>query len=345
MTIQTLTRGNVVALVLAAAVLVPGAASGQAPGGASPVPPTAWGEPDLQGVWRNDTGTPLERPPELAGKEFYTPEEAAALADERCANHSSLSCEDGRAAPEGPSPETATQPAGTYNRFWQDRGKALRVFRRTSLVVGPDGQIPFTSEMKRESDRNTASYGQGPFDTWHDIDTGERCHTDGLPGSVWTGTAGAPQRISQGPGFVVIEGEQFRDRRIVPTDGRPHGNVRHWLGEGVGRWEGNTLVIETQNFLDKTAERWLATWRVPTETMRLVERFTRTEVDTIMYQMTIEDPAKFTRSWTVEVPLTRLDQPYLEYACHEGNYGVIHTLSGARAREQEAAGSSPGGAR
>ena len=301
---------------------------------------TAWGEPDLQGVWRNETETPFERPAELAGKEFYTPEEATALVEGRCGTSRYRACADGRQAPEAPSPETASQPTGTYNRFWQDTGEPERVFARTSLIAGPTGRIPFTPEMQVESDRNAASYGLGPFNTWHDIDTGERCHTDGLPGSVWTGTAGGPQRVSQSPGWVVIEGEQFRDRRIVPTDGRPHGNVRHWLGESVGRWEGETLVVETRNFLDKTSERWLATWRVPTETMRIVERFTRVDAETLMYQLTVEDPAKFTEAWMVEVPLSRLDQPYLEYACHEGNYGVIHTLSGARAREQEAGGGS-----
>ena len=299
---------------------------------------TPWGEPDLQGVWRNETETPFERPDELAGKEFYTLEEATALVAGRCGTSRYRACQDGRQAAEGPSPETATQPTGTYNRFWQDTGEPERVFTRTSMITGPTGRIPFTPAMQRESDRNAASYGKGPFDTWRDVDTGERCHTDGLPGSVWTGTAGGPQRISQGPGWVVIEGEQFRDRRIVPTDGRPHGSIRHWLGEGVGRWEDGTLVVETKNFLDKTGERWLATWRVPTETMRLVERFTRVDAATILYRLTVEDPAKFTRSWTVEALLSKLDQPYLEYACHEGNYGVIHTLSGARAREREAAG-------
>jgi hypothetical protein len=208
------------------------------------------------------------------------------------------------------------------------------------MIVGSEGRIPFTPEMQQESDRNAANYGLGPFDTWRDVELGERCMTDGLAGSVWTGTAGGPQNISQGPGWVVIEGEQFRDRRIVPTDGRQHGNVRHWLGESVGHWENNTLIVETKNFLDKSNERWLATWRIPTETMRLVERFTRVDDDTLMYQLTIEDPVKFTKAWTVEVPLTKLDQPFLEYACHEGNYGVIHTLSGARSQEQEAAESS-----
>lgn len=327
---------GVAALLLTAFVAIP-AVTPRAQSGDWTSHKTPWGEPDLRGVWRNDTETPLERPEEVAGKEFYTEEEAARLAQERCRTSRYLACQDGQEAAEGPSPETATQPAGTYNRFWQDRGRRARIVTRTSMIVGPDGRIPYTPAMQRESERNAASYGQGPFDTWRDIDTGERCLTDGLPGSVWTGTAGGPQKISQSPGWVVIEGEQFRDRRIVPTDGRAHGRIRHWLGEGVGRWEGDTLVVETKNFLDKSAERWLATWRVPTETMHLVERFTRVDDETLVYQMTIEDPAKFTRPWTVEVPLSKLDQPFLEYACHEGNYGVIHTLSGARAREKEAA--------
>ena len=340
------------AALLAAAVVLAaggppgsGAAAGQDRADGPAALRTPWGEPDLRGVWRNETETPLERPVELAGKEFYTAEEATALVEGRCGASQSRVCRDGRQAAEGPSPLTDTQPTGTYNRFWQDTGEPERVFTRTSLITGRDGRIPFTPAMRRESDRNTASYGKGPFNTWRDVDTGERCHTDGLPGSVWTGTAGGPQKISQSPGWVVLQGEQFRDRRIVPTDGRPHGAVRHWLGEGVGRWEGGTLVVETRNFLDKTGERWLATWRVPTETMRLVERFTRVDAGTIRYELTVEDPARFTRPWTVEVPLSRLDQPFLEYACHEGNYGVIHTLSGARAREREAAGRAAPGAR
>ena len=206
------------AMLLACVTLASEPSVGQAQTGSSTGPRTTWGEPDLQGVWRNDTETPLERPPELAGKEFYTEEEATALAEERCGSSGHLSCQDGRAAAEGPSPESATQPAGTYNRFWQDRGKAVRVVTRTSMITGPNGRIPFTPQMKQESDRVTANYGTGPFDTWRDVELGERCHTDGLPGSVWTGTAGGPQKISQSPGWVVIQGEQFRDRRIVPTD-------------------------------------------------------------------------------------------------------------------------------
>ena len=342
---RTIKCSGAIATLLVVLVISASPASAQTSRGASPAPRTEWGAPDLQGVWRNETETPLERPAALAGQEFYTDEEAAALAAERCRTSRYLACQDGQEAAEGPSPETSTQPAGTYNRFWQDRGQPARIVTRTSMIVGADGRIPYTPEMRGESERNAASYGLGPFDTWHDVDTGERCHTDGLPGSVWTGTAGGPQKITQSPGWVLIQGEQFRDRRLVPTDGRDHGTIRHWLGESIGRWDGDTLVVETENFLDKTAERWLATWRVPTETMRLVERFSRVDAETIVYELTIEDRAKFTRPWTVEVPLSKLDQPFLEYACHEGNYGVIHTLSGARTREREVAGTEKDAAR
>jgi hypothetical protein len=309
------------AVILVVSFAVP--AIGQAP------PRTPWGEPDLQGVWRNETLTDLERPAAFAGKEFLTDEEAAALVQKEAQ----------RSTPEGPSTPSARQPTGTYNNFWQYTGQPARVHRRTSLIVDPrDGKIPFTPEAKLKSDREDARYGKGPYNSWLDIDTGERCITDGLPGAVWTGTAGGPQQIRQSPGYVMIMGEQFHDRRVVPTDGRPHGKIRSWLGEGVGRWDGNTLVVETINFLEKAGDRWVAPWRASTETMRLTERFTRVSDDTIEYRMTIEDPAKFTRPWTVEVPLTKLDQPFFEYACHEGNYGIIHTLSGERAQESGAAG-------
>ncbi len=218
------------ALIVAVVALTSSTLLGQTQSDGTTGAETPWGEPDLQGVWRNDTETAFERPSELAGKEFYSQEEAAALAAERCASSGRLACQDGRQKAEGPSPESATQPAGTYNRFWQDRGKTVRVVTRTSMIVGSDGRIPFTPEMRQESDRNTENYGLGPFNSCRDIELGERCMTDGLPGSMWVGTAGGPQKISQGPGWVMIEGEQFRDRRIVPTDDRAHGNVRHWLG-------------------------------------------------------------------------------------------------------------------
>jgi hypothetical protein len=287
-------------------------------------PRTEYGDPDLQGVWRYEGATRLERPKSVNGREFYTDAELAAQVKERAA----------RAAGPDLSLPSATQPAGTYNRFWQDTGVAEVPDRRTSLIIGPEGTIPWKPGEREKSEANDAKYGIGPWNHWLELDNGERCITDGLPGSVWTGTAGGPQIVQQSRGYFMMIGEQFRDRRIVPTDGRPHGKIRHVLGEGVGKWEGDTFVIQTRNFQDRTKERWLAWWRIPTETMTLTERFTRVAPDTLLYQLTVDDPSKFTKPFTIEVPLTRLNQPFLEYACHEGNYGIIHTLSGSRAKEK-----------
>ena len=316
---------GVLAAVIAVVSLASEPAAGQAPNGTAKTP---WGEPDLRGVWRNETTTPLERPEELAGKEFYTQEEAAALVRTKVEAEAPL------LAAGVPSPPSKTQPAGTYNRTWQDTGLPPVVYTRTSMIVGPDGRIPFTPEGARRQQETKDHYGQPPYNSWMDIDTGERCLTDGLAGSVWTGTAGGPTQILQSPGYVVIESEQFRDRRIIPTDGRPHGKLRSWLGESRGHWEGDTLVVDTTNFLDLTKYWWVDRWREPTETMHLVERFTRVDPETINYELTVEDPAKFTKPWTAAVPITNIHQPFFEYACHEGNYGVIHTLSGERGKEQ-----------
>jgi len=138
---------------------------------------------------------------------------------------------------------------------------------------------------------------------------------------------------------VVILNEMVHDARIIPMDGRPHGNIRTWRGDAVGRWEGDTLVVETTNFADKSHYRWAAgvLWRSATETLRLVERFTRVDADTIDYQFTIEDPVKFTRPWTAAVPITKLSVPLLESGCHEGNYATINTLSAVRNLEKAAA--------
>ena len=329
MTHRNLAAGGALAVVISVVSLTSGPAAGQALTAAKTVAArTPWGEPDLRGVWRNETETPLERPKELAGREFFAEEEAAALVKKRVDAEAPL------VAAGVPTEPSKTQPAGTYNRTWQDTGQPPRVYTRTSMVVGPDGRIPYTPEGAKRQQATKDHYGQGPYNTWTDVDTGERCLTDGLPGSVWTGTAGGPTQILQSPGHVVIVSEQFRDRRIVPTDGRPHGKVRTWLGEGRGHWEGNTLVVDTTNFLDLSKYWWVDRWREPTETMHMVERFTRVDADTIDYQFTMEDPAKFTKPWTAAVPLTNLRQPMFEYACHEGNYGIIHTLGGERGREQ-----------
>ena len=288
---------------------------------------TPWGDPNLQGVWTGSTLTPVERALELADKELLTEEEVAAL--EREADQERLV---ERAPREG--------DPGTYNQIWFDPGTRVVGDRRTSLIVDPpDGRIPYHPEM-RERQRLQREYRvAGQRDSWVDVDTGERCMTDGLP-MLWLGY-NPNHQIVQTPDHVVILHEMFRDRRIIPLDGQPHTGVRQWNGDIRGRWEGDTLVVETTNFVDKTEYRWSNAWRMPTETMRVVERFTRVDAQTLNYELTIEDPSKFTRPWTISNPLTT-DQasrgvtqgPLYEYACHEGNYSLQNVLSGARAEER-----------
>ena len=311
--------------VAVVALLLPSPAVGQE--GSDTLLRTPWGDPNLQGVWTGSTLTPVERPLELVGKELLTEEEVAAL--EREADQARLV----ERAPRDNDP-------GTYNQIWFDPGTRVVGDRRTSLIVDPpDGRIPYLPEM-RERQRLQREYRvAGQRNSWVDVDTGERCMTDGLP-MLWLGY-NPNHQIVQTPDHVVILHEMFRDRRIIPLDGRPHRNVRQWNGDIRGHWEGDTLVVETTNFVDKTTYRWANAWRMPTETMMVVERFTRVDAKTLNYELTIEDPAKFTRAWTISNPLTT-DQasrgvtqgPLYEYACHEGNYSIQNVLSGARAEER-----------
>jgi hypothetical protein len=289
---------------------------------------TPWGEPDLQGIWTIETVTPLERPQEFAGKEFLTEQEAAAFEAQTVASRVDV-------------PPRAGDP-GTYNQFWFDRGTKVVQTRRTSLIVDPpDGRIPWSSEGQA-SRKRLAQRPQGPFDSWVDLDTGERCLTDGLA-MVPLQQYNMNYHVLQSPGYLVIQHEMFHDFRIIPTDGRPHAGIgiRQWLGDARGRWEGNTLVVETTNFADKTHYRWSAPWRASRPTLRLVERFTRVDADTIDYRVTIEDPAMFARPWTAAVPMSKNQAErgvtrgrLYEYACHEGNHSMINVLSGARAAEK-----------
>ena len=173
--------------------------------------------------------------------------------------------------------------------------------------------------------------------SWLEFNVGERCLTDGVQNTLREGgaTGGGVTQIMQSPGWLALLQEARNDRSTIPTDGRPHGNVRDWRGDAVGRWEGDTLVVETTNFIDKSQFGWA--WTRATDTLHLVERFTRVDADTIDYWLTIEDPATFTKPWTMTFQLTKLSVPLIEYACHEGNYGVIHPLSQTRNLEKAAA--------
>lgn len=312
--------------------------SGAQPPAAASWPRTPWGDPDLQGTWWAEPLTPLERPDSVAGREFLTDKEVSELNEAERQAAQAAGNAGHRAGVRNPSSPIA---GNEYPALFLDNGFPRKATNRTSLIVGPEGRIPYTQGALRTQKEAAARWGVGPFYTYLDPDTGERCLTDGLPGNMWTGnTGGALNQITQSPGYVMILTETYRDRRIIPVGAVPRGNVRSWFGEPRGRWEGTTLVVETANFLDTTDTRrywWAQTWRRSTATLRLVERFTPIDPATISYRVTIEDPATFTRPWTVEVPLTKVDAPVYEYACHEGNYGLPNQLSGTRAQTKAGA--------
>ena len=295
---------------------------------------TPWGDPDLQGVWRYESAISLERPRALDGRALLTDEEVARqeqLEKEQAANR--LAGLEGAVVGRRSIAESPIR-GNEYNSFWQDHGRPRRIYRQTSLIVEPpDGQIPYTPDSRNAENRSTARYGVGPYESFLDPDTGERCLTDGVTGMMWQGPNGGHNLIVQSPGYLTILHEEYRDRRIIPVDGRQHGSVRQWFGDAVGHWEGNTLVVDTTNFLDRTHYEWASIWTRPSETLHLVERFTRTSADTIEYKITVEDPATFSKPWTATIPISKLadDTQIYEYACHEGNQAMPNLLSGGRA--------------
>lgn len=344
------------ATVIAAGLLAPAGAQQPTPRPTTTYtqPMTPWGEPDLQGVWggRHQTVTPLERPKEYGERELLTDEEIAARQKEE----NDLQAQKDALVQRGEGEDLGLRgrPAGKgdsiqnfeYNTFWVDTGTPAKVFRHTSLIVGPEGRIPYKPEVLTRVAYSAAVVSSRPPDdfvnrSWQDRDMGERCITDGVLGIVWSGTG--PSQMTQGPGYVVIRGEQFRDRRIIPTDGQAHGTIRSMLGEAVGHWEGNTLVVETKNFSDLSQhwprDRFAQEFRTPSSSMHLLERFTRTAEDTIEYEVTVADPSKFTKPFTIAFPWMKspTEQIFLEYACHEANYGMLHMLSQARNLERRQA--------
>jgi hypothetical protein len=275
------------------------------------MPRTPGGRPDLQGTWDFRTATPLERPPEFGGREFLTPEDVAAVerrALERLQVHS-------------PGDLLMNTPP-----WWLDFGTRVVPTRRSSLIVDPpDGRVPpMTPEAeKRRNDlwskwaRASAENGVEGLSSW------ERCITRGLPIAMLPIGYNNNLQLVQTPGYVVIMTEMIHEARIVPIDGRGYlpQNLRAWTGASRGRWEGDTLVVETTNFSDKSF------FRGASENLRLIERFTRVDAGTIEYRLTFEDSTTWTSPWTVEFPLVKTDSPMYEYACHEGNYSLLHRLS------------------
>lgn len=291
------------------------AAAGQS---SRPSARTPWGDPDLQGQWTNSTVTPLERPSAFAGKELLTDEDVADLQEQ--------------ARNRGDRPPRAGD-TGTYNDFWTDRGKPTN---RTSLIIDPpDGKFPaLTADGQKRQPRGT--------DSWEDRNMWERCLTRSLPNAMLPSGYNSNYRILQSPGYVAIRIEML-DTRIIAVDGRPHvgPQIRQWMGDSRGHWEGDTLVVETTGFVDRASA--LQPWQQfrpaggTGESMRTVERFTRTAADTISYNVTVDDPKTYTRPWTLTYPFRRSQEQLFEYACHETNYGLIGILKGARNEETAAA--------
>ena len=294
------------------------------------LPRTSWGDPDIQGIWTNVSmqGVPLERPEKYAGRLFLTPGEIAEKKQEALKREKALATE--RLG--------AGQGTGAGPEHWYETGE---VSTRTSLVVDPpDGRVPPLTEEARQKPFRASHRRDGQYDSWEDLSTWDRCLTRGIPGGMVPQVYGNNYQILQARGTVTILYEMIHDVRVIPLDGRPHiaGQIRQWLGDARGRWEGNTLVVETTNFTDKTSlmRDFPATRMNHSEALRLTERFTRIDAKTLNYRVTIDDPKTYTRPWTAEIPMTTDNAPdrILEYACHEGNYTVPNILSGARAQER-----------
>ena len=331
---------SVGAVVLGVAVLsaniagqAPASAAKAAPAAKAPAakaytpPKTPDGQPDLQGFWTNSTYVPFERPQGVT-KEFYTPDEAEAAIKAAAAREA-----------EQTEPGTAADVHYDFSQFGLDRSQSKFSYSlRTSLVVDPpDGKVPPVNAQgqKRAADRAAArKLAGGPYDSVQNMAIGSRCIIMGGSGPPMMNAGyNANYQIVQSPGYVMILTEMIHDVRVIPLDnrGQPPQDVRQWIGLSRGRWEGNTLVVETTNFNGKNA------FRGASENMKVTERFTRVADDVIDYKFTVEDPATWDRAWTADAPLAKTEGPIFEFACHETNYGIANILAGARAEDKQKA--------
>jgi hypothetical protein len=298
-------------------------------------PKTPWGDPDLQGTWTSDDciGTPMNRAANLGDKLYFTEQELAqregALA-RQAENDKKQFVDDGA--------RVTTGPPG----HWGER--ARRPCRQTSLVVDPpNGRTPdVLPEARTRPVPEGAGNNNPKADSWEDFSFYIRCISRGVTGSIFPVIYGNGQQIVQGPGYVSILQEMVHEARIIPLDGKPHPstNIRSYMGDARGHWEGNTLVVETTNFLGNKTGIGLNGGGVPTsEALKLTERFTRVAPNVVNYEVTIDDAKTYARPFKVAFPLTQ-EPGYqnFEYACHEGNNAMFNSLSGARAQERAAQG-------
>jgi hypothetical protein len=298
----------------------------------SGAPVTSWGAPDLQGVWDFRSLTPMERPSEFKDKQEFTEEEAETFS-EQAVRRESRDQADPRSA-------AKTGYVVPYNDFWFDYGTKVTT-SRTSLIVDPaDGRIPaLTPEAEKrraalaEKRRGVGRDEVSPGGWIDELSPPVRCIIGFNQGPPMTPSAyNNNMQLFQTRDHVVILNEMIHEARIVPLDGRPHlpSSIRQWMGSSRGRWEGKTLVVETTNRRNES-------FRGATRNLRLIERFTRADADTLEYRVTLEDAATWTKPWTFMVPMTKSEDKVYEYACHEGNYYMANMLSGQLA-EQKAAG-------
>jgi hypothetical protein len=312
------------ALAVILAAPLPGQVSAKAK---KSVPRTTDGHPDLQGTWTNATLTPMERPAEFAGKATLSDEEARAY-EKKDLETTDIDKPDAPLLARAGSAET-----GGYNNLFIDRGSELaRVdgVKRTSLIIDPpDGKVPPITEQARQA----RARGFDRFDSVEDRPLAERCilgfgSTSGPP--MLPVLYNSNYQIVQTPDTVMILVEMVHDIRIVRMNGtHVAANVRQWLGDSIGHWEGDTLVVDTTNFTEKTR------FRGASENMHVIERFKSVDANTILYRATIDDPSTFTKQWTMEYPFRAAAGPVFEYACHEGNYAMPDILGGARKSDSE----------
>jgi hypothetical protein len=296
---------------------------------------TPWGDPDLQGVWNDATSTPLQRPGGIGAKNILSDEEAVEF-QANLANELSRDRRDGGAD---------LDVNRAYNEHWMDsRRLKITADKRTSLIVDPpDGRLPpavaaTPARAKQRDERNAANtrFNAGLPATYLDMSLPVRCiiRTDSPPylPTIYNNDF----QIFQSPGYVVISPEMIHSARVIPLDGSPHlgKNLKQWLGDSRGHWEGPTLVVETKNFRPDSGGIFQG---ADGNSFKITERFTRVDAETLNYEFTIEDPNTWTKPWTAVIPWTRIDpkEQMYEYACHEDNYDIVHFLIGARDRERK----------
>jgi len=292
---------------------------------ANTLPRTLDGHPDFNGYWTNATVVPLERPKDLGNKAFFTPEEAIAY-------------EKARLADKGPTgPGTYADVHYNLEQFGleKDQSKVAQNLRTSLITDPPNGRIPPMTPEGRERNAERAAKNKGhEFDSAQNRSLSERCilwPNEGPP--MMPVGYNSNLEIVQGAGYVAVMQEMIHDVRMIPTNGSTHvsSDIREWMGDPRGHWEGDTLVVDTTNFRPETA------FHGASENLHVVERFRPVDANTILYSFTVEDPHTWASPWSAEIPMTRVKGPIFEYACHEGNYGMENNLSGARAEEKKLA--------